>query len=1133
MEKKSINNYLDISLIELLEGAKKELRNENYSLAHHYINLIMSLSYIDLNFKINAMSILAKISYKTSNFSQARSVSKQILSIVKEIKAKLDNESIVLVCETLAYSAMAFLNDGKFLLSSYFFYELKNLIDESKPQIDESLAKLIENRYTESVKLIGEELKAKKKEILNFKKELSQIFDYFKSYDRKKFNSDKAYLVSAYSVTNLMAFIKNFLENSNDELEYLDNMFFLNNVCLLFFNEDSEYKEEILGCYPGPINNYVLFDHSDSWNSLDGYNYPSNKISEKLDYYAVSEEVYSFIKKIFGVYYDIERKSVTGGSEVDMSLIKLNLILISEGLRDLHSEVKVKTLQLSMSATFKDLEQVCSNIFKSLLNTDSAEFDAKVFRYDNINDREIFNLILSFVNKDKNFKAVVKEIKKDKKNLTELGIADGDTIIVELFPRNSIVKPFIRIYSENIICSLCNRKVGETKFNCESCASAIYCSDECRSTDSQHKEYHNKTQILLKKSYTLDDLKSTEITEFTNSKLKGLVGLKNLGNSCFMNCAVQSLSHCPILTKYFLSKMFYDDISKKNKTGSGGLVAKAFYSLLSEIWLGKSEAIVPLEFKQILSVLTKAGGLEHSDSHDMLIFLLEKLHEDINRATGELDTSPFKEPFDQGQLAWRSFTSRESSTIIDLFYGVLKNTIRCPDCKKIEVSYEAYNSLPLAIPDKENYSKVKFKVFPNNSEYNYFHVEISNINKFTSIGEIKNRIRENPQDAKNEFNALLLKNKDFDKVLPDDELIYDYIYTRIDFSDENFIDYEIIFVEVVQSSNMKNKGDFVTFYIKPSELIDKNSYLFFKYKDSEPLTTVKAFSISKKSTIKDLYSEIYKYYRKVFDSVEMTQLDESTENAVEQDHINSSSEAALDLYFQNNIPSYNSFIFRDPACEFCHSNKCRLCKVNIDQTTTIHTLYLMQKIPRDFILVADFTKYKSKLHRFYSELYDPKNPRCYLRGEYTIFDCFEYFRREDKLDKNSMWHCPKCNKNKEAFKKVEIYSLPKYLIVQLRRFKYRGHSSLIEMIQNKKNETHIDFPLTDLDVGRYALSGDRSSSYRLISVTNHVGNLKQGHHSINCLNGDEWYEINDDVISKLEDSKVATENAYYMIYERI
>ena len=83
----------------------------------------------------------------------------------------------------------------------------------------------------------------------------------------------------------------------------------------------------------------------------------------------------------------------------------------------------------------------------------------------------------------------------------------------------------------------------------------------------------------------------------------GIVGLKNLGNTCYMNTALQCISNCFELTNYFLNNHYKNHLNTTNTIGSNGMLAKSYADLVNNLWYGKSSVFSPNSFKRVLDQL--------------------------------------------------------------------------------------------------------------------------------------------------------------------------------------------------------------------------------------------------------------------------------------------------------------------------------------------------------------------------------------------------------------------------------------------------------------------------------------------------------------------------------------------------
>ncbi|KAH3686814.1 hypothetical protein WICPIJ_002211 [Wickerhamomyces pijperi] len=258
------------------------------------------------------------------------------------------------------------------------------------------------------------------------------------------------------------------------------------------------------------------------------------------------------------------------------------------------------------------------------------------------------------------------------------------------------------------------------------------------------------TVVVEEKSET--DKESTwpslHFTEQTSAAWDGTVGLQNLGNTCFMNSALQCLVHIPELTEYFLLDCFQKELNVDNPLGMNGKIAEAFANLVHHLFEKKSHKVnsyTPRDFKYTIGHFNSMfSGYQQQDSQEFLAFLLDGLHEDLNRI--------FKKPITEkpelndrdsitpenikllSEKSWEQHKLRNDSIIVDLFTGLYKSTLVCPECKKISITFDPFSDLTLPLPSESTWEGKLF-LFLKSGSLKSFEVELPKTSTYATLKE--------------------------------------------------------------------------------------------------------------------------------------------------------------------------------------------------------------------------------------------------------------------------------------------------------------------------------------------------------------------------------------------------------------
>jgi ubiquitin carboxyl-terminal hydrolase 8 len=201
----------------------------------------------------------------------------------------------------------------------------------------------------------------------------------------------------------------------------------------------------------------------------------------------------------------------------------------------------------------------------------------------------------------------------------------------------------------------------------------------------------------------IDLKKDTKLVCLVNH---GQFGLQNIGNTCFINTALQCLSAIDVLSAYFLSDRYLSDINKKPQAE----FVRAYVRFLKNAWEENDCIVTPRLLKETLGKFYDPySGFRQNDAAECFNKIIELLHEGTSYAIsikyvpkkGQELTEASKMESASIECIKMHF-QKNYSIPVKLFYGQFQNRIICIDCKTVSMYYEPFSMINLPICEKTN-----------------------------------------------------------------------------------------------------------------------------------------------------------------------------------------------------------------------------------------------------------------------------------------------------------------------------------------------------------------------------------------------------------------------------------------------
>ncbi|XP_037363323.1 ubiquitin carboxyl-terminal hydrolase 31 [Talpa occidentalis] len=639
----------------------------------------------------------------------------------------------------------------------------------------------------------------------------------------------------------------------------------------------------------------------------------------------------------------------------------------------------------------------------------------------------------------------------------------------------------------------------------------------------------------------------------------GVAGLRNHGNTCFMNATLQCLSNTELFAEYLALGQYRagrpePSPDPEQPAGHGaqgqGEVTEQLAHLVRALWTLEYTPQHSRDFKSIVSknALQYRGNSQH-DAQEFLLWLLDRVHEDLNHAVKQSGQPPLKPPSEADMLPEGPSFPVCSTFVQELFQAQYRSSLTCPHCQKQSNTFDPFLCISLPIPLPHTRPLYVTVVYQGKCSH------CMRIGVAVPLSGTVARLRE----------AVSMETK-----IPTDQIVltemyYDGFHRSFCDTDDletvhesdcifAFETPEIFRPEGILSQrgiHLNNNLNHLKFGLDHHRLPSPTQAAAKQGNMDLPPTRAGSDKIVLLICNRACTGQQGKRFGLPF----VLHLEKTVAWDVLQKEILEKMKYFLRptvciqvCPFSLRVVSVVGITYLLPQEEqpLCHPTVERALK-SCGPGGTAHVKLVVEwdKETKDFLFVNTEDEYIPD-----AESVRLQKERHHQPQTCTLSQCFQLYTKEERLAPDDAWRCPHCKQLQQGSITLSLWTLPDVLIIHLKRFRQEGDRRM-------KLQNMVKFPLTGLDMTPHVVKRSQSSwslpshwspwrrpyglgrdpedyVYDLYAVCNHHGTMQGGHYTAFCKNSVDglWYCFDDSDVQQLSEEDVCTQTAYILFYQR-